>query len=320
MQAFIIQAIGGPEVLTQVDLPQPVAGINQLLVKVRAVGVNPIDCKLRRTGALGIKPGAVLGFDAAGVVEAVGPGVTEFAPGDEVYYSPAFGSPGAYAQYHVVEAALVAHKPKTLSFEEAAALPLAGMTAWDGVVTRGAVGLAQTVLVTAANGGVGSLAVQICKAAGAYVYATASSRNVDFVRGLGVDRVLNYQTEDWSQIIAAETVGGGLDLVYDCVGQDVVSRAIPLMKPSREGREGGRIVTIVNPSGQLAEGYRRNVAIHYEFLQRRRSTLEKLTLLVERKQIRPLLDRVLPWEQVAEAHRRLEAGGVQGKIVLRVPA
>jgi NADPH:quinone reductase-like Zn-dependent oxidoreductase len=317
MKAIVMTAIGGPEVLQVADLPKPAAGPNRVLVRVHAAGVNPIDYKLRKTGALGAKAGTVLGFDVAGVIESVGVGVTDLAPGDEVYYSPAFGAPGGYAEYHVADAALVARKPRMLSFEQAAAIPVAGMTAWDGVVTRGQVGLGQTVLVTAAAGGVGSLALQICKAAGAYVFATASARSLDFVKQLGPDRVIDYQSEDFAQVVAA-AAPAGLDLVYDCVGQDVVSRALALMKPACAGREGGRIVTIVNPSGQFAEAYRRNVAIHFEFLQRRRATLDILATLLERGQIRPRIDRVLPLEQAAEAQRLLEGGGIQGKIVLRV--
>jgi NADPH:quinone reductase-like Zn-dependent oxidoreductase len=131
------------------------------------------------------------------------------------------------------------------------------------------------------------------------------------VCGRGPDRILNYQTENWSEIVTKEATGG-LDVVYDCAGQDVVSRSIPLMKPL------GRIVTIVNPSGKLDEGYRKNVTIHYEFLQRKRATLDILRTLLERKQVTPLIDSVMKLEQAAEAHRRLEAGGVKGKIVLEV--
>jgi NADPH:quinone reductase len=320
MKAIVMSAVGGPEVLQLADLPQPSPGPNQLLVRVHAAGVNPIDYKLRKTGALGFGPGKVLGFDAAGIVEEAGPGVADFQPGDRVFYSPDFSLPGAYAQFNLVRADLVAPMPAGLSFEQAAAIPLAGMTAWDGLFTRGSLTLGQTVLIAAANGGVGSIALQLAKAAGAFVYATCSSRSADFVRsiptalGKGPDRLLNYQTEDWSAIIQSECLagGGGLDLVYDCAGQDVVSRSIPLMKPL------GRIVTIVNPAGKLDEAYRRNVALHYEFLIRRRATLDLLKTLLERRQLTPLIDSVLPLAQAADAHRRLEAGGVRGKIILRI--
>jgi NADPH2:quinone reductase len=329
MKAVVMTAVGGPEVLKLQDVEKPRPGPGQVLVRVMAAGVNPIDYKVRKTGALGFGPGKILGFDVAGVVEEAGPGVDEFSPGDRVFYSPDFSTPGAYAEYHVAKSALVAPMPAGLDFIQAAAIPLAGMTAYDGVMTRGGLALGQTVLIAAANGGVGSLALQMAKAAGAYVFATCSTRSEEFVRtiptvcGKGPDRLLNYQADDWSAAIASECAamapwaarhggGTGLDLVYDCAGQDVVSRSIPLMKPL------GRIVTIVNPTGRLDEAYRKNVTIHYEFLQRKRATLEVLAVLLERKLLVPLIDSVMKLEDAAEAHRKLEAGGVKGKIVLDV--
>lgn len=323
MKAMIMTGVGGPEVLQMTDVPAPTTGANQILVRVKAAGVNPIDYKVRKSGAFGAGKGSILGFDAAGIVEAVGPGVKDFAPGDKVFYSPDWTLPGAYAEFNVIDPGLVARMPANLSFEEAAAIPLAGMTAWDGLFSRGELSLGHAVLIAAANGGVGTLAVQLAKAAGAYVYATCSSRSMEFVKTIpvcgtasksgtyGPDRALNYQTEDWPAIIKSE-LPEGLDLVYDCAGQDVVSRSIPLMKPM------GRIVSIVNPSGKLDEGYRKNVSIHYEFLQRKRETLEKLAALMERGQLVPLVDSVLPLEKAAEAHRRLEAGGIKGKIILQL--
>jgi NADPH:quinone reductase len=319
MQAILMSAVGGPDVLQLADVPIPSPAPGQLLVRVHAAAVNPIDYKLRQTGALGFGPGKILGFDVAGTVESTGPGVADFHPGDRVFYSPDFSLPGAYAQFNLVHASLVAPMPGNLSFEQAAALPLAGMTAYDALFSRGNVALGQTILIAAANGGVGSLALQMAKTAGAFVFATASTRSADFVRNIpvagpephssGPDRLLNYQTENWSELIRQECPEG-LDVVFDCAGQDVVSRSIPLMKPL------GRIVTIVNPAGKLDEAYRRNVTIHYEFLRRRRSTLEALKTLAERRLLVPLIDTVLPLAQAAQAHRRLEAGGVKGKIIL----
>lgn len=321
MRAMTMNGVGGPEVLRLVDVPRPVAGPNELLVRVKAAGVNPIDYKLRKSGAMGAGPGTILGFDVAGIVEEAGAAVSEFNVGDRVFYSPDFSLPGGYAEFHLVQSRLVARMPENLSFEQAAALPLAGTTAWEAMFNRSGISLGQTVLIAGANGGVGSLAVQLGRAAGAFIFATCSTRSMEFVRSIpvagpggknnGPDRVLNYQTEAWSEIIRAECPGG-LDVVFDCAGQDVVSRAIPLMKPF------GKIVTIVNPSGKLDEAYRRNVAIHYSFLSRSRVTLDALRTLAERELLGPLLDCVMPLEEVAEAHRMLEAGGVKGKIVLTV--
>jgi NADPH:quinone reductase len=318
MKAVVMTGVGGPEVLAVKDIPAPPApGPGQLLVRVKAAGVNPIDYKIRKSGHMGYGAGHVLGFDAAGIVENIGPGVSDFKSGDRVFYSPEFTYMGAYAQLNLVQSKIVAHIPTDLSFEEAAAIPVVGQTAWDGLFTRGQLALGQTAFIAAANGGVGSIALQMAKAAGAYVFATASSRSADFVRsiprvgGAGPDRLLNYQTDNWSEMIKAECPSG-LDFVYDCAGQDVVSRCIPLMKPL------GRIVTIVNPAGKLDEAYRHNVAIHYQFILRKRSTLEILRTLLERRQLTALIDCVMKLDQAADAHRKLEAGGVRGKIILQV--
>ncbi len=312
MKAMMITANGGPEVLTLRDIPVPVIGMGRLLVKVQAVAVNPIDCKLRKSGAFGFGPESILGFDVAGTIEQMGSDVTDFAVGDAVYYSPDFSGPGGYAQYHLVQAALVAPKPPKLSFIDAAALPLAGQMAWDGIVERGQVRLGDTVLILGASGGVGSLAVQLAHAAGAYVFATCSAANAGLVRSLGADYVIDRSAEDFVQIIQEQTHGRGVDMVYDCFGGDLVVRSMPIVRPF------GRIITIVNPSGDLSAGYRRNVSLHYLFLQRSRRTLDALSNLVERGQIKPVVSRVLPLEQAADAHRQLEAGGGFGKIVLTV--
>lgn len=312
MKAMIITANGGPEVLALRDVPVPAVGMGQLLVKVQAAAVNPIDCKLRKTGAFGFGPESILGFDVCGTIERMGPDVTGFAVGESVYYSPDFSGPGGYAQYHLVQASLAAPKPSTLSFIDAAALPLAGQMAWDGIVERGQVRLSDTVLIHGASGGVGSLAVQLAHAAGAYVFATCSVANAGLVRSLGADYVIDRGAEDFVQIIRDQTHGRGVDMVYDCFGGDLVVRSMPIVRPL------GRIITIVNPTGDLSVGYRRNVSIHYLFLQRSRRTLEAISNLIERRQVKPVVSRVLPLEEAAQAHRLLEAGGGFGKIVLTV--
>ena len=312
MKAMIITANGGPEVFALRDVPVPTIGMGQLLVKVQAVAVNPIDYKLRKTGVFGFGPESILGFDVSGVIEQMGPDVTGFGVGDAVYYSPDFSGPGGYAQYHLVQASLAAPKPRTLSFIDASALPLAGQMAWDGIVERGQVRVGDTVLIHGASGGVGSLAVQLAHAAGAYVFATCSAANVGLVRSLGADHVIDRSTEDFVEIIREQTHGRGVDMVYDCFGGDLVVRSLPVMRPL------GRIITIANLTGDLGSGYRHNVSIHYLFLQRSRRTLDALSNLVERRQIKPVVSRVLPLEEAAEAHRLLEAGGGFGKIVLTV--
>jgi NADPH:quinone reductase-like Zn-dependent oxidoreductase len=323
MKAVIMRAPGGPEVLQVADIPQPTPAQGELLVRVMAVGVNPIDYKLRTEGATGPKAARtqlpanfILGFEVAGIVEQAGPGTTRFKPGDRVFYSPDFWH-GAYAEYNALSESLVARMPANLSFEQAAAIPLGGTTAYDSLFSRGKLVLGETVLIAGANGGVGSIALQMAKAAGAFVIATCSPRSSDFVKsipvvgGQGPDRIVHYTDPAWSDTLKKD-FPAGMDLVFDCVGQDVVSRTLPLLRAE------GRAVTIVNPSGALDEGYRRNVAIHYYAIQRAGATVEKLRTLIERKQLTPLIDSVFPLENAADAHRKLEAGGVKGKIVLKV--
>jgi NADPH2:quinone reductase len=331
MKAVVMTAVGGPEVLQvkEVALPrggEPAAG--ELLVRVKAAAVNPIDYKLRQTGAAGMGPGKILGVDVAGVVEKVGPGVSGWKAGDKVFYAPEMGQeggPGGYAEFNMPRAAIVGRVPDGLDFVQAAAMPLAGLTAWESVMTRGRLRAGETVLIAAANGGVGSVAVQIAKAAGAFVYATCSTRSMAFVKaiptvaGKGPDRVFDYTTGDWSAEMRAEldrSSVGGLDLVFDAAGKDVVQRALGLLKKGSD--DVGRIVTIVNPEGKLADLYRTNTELHYVSLIRKRPSMEGLRVMLERGQVVPLVERVMKLEEAAEAHKKLEAGGAKGKTVLTV--
>ena len=316
MKAMVITAFGGPEVFQERELPTPQPGVNEVRVKVHASSINPVDYKIRRAGAwAGVKPPAVIGYDVSGVVEALGAGVKDFAVGDEVYYTPEiFSGQGSYAEYHVAHEAIVARKPANLSHEEAASIPLAGGTAWDALITRARVQPGQSVLIHAAAGGVGSLAVQIAKAAGAYVFATCSTAKMDFVKALSADRVIDYQSEDFIDVIRRETRGAGADVVFDTIGDETVARSIEATRPF------GQIVTIVNTTGNLGAAYLKNITLHFEFLQRARYKLDALRALLERGQIKPVVDSVLPLSAVAEAHRRLENRQVRGKIVLRVAA
>jgi NADPH2:quinone reductase len=313
MKAMIITAFGGPEVFQAGDVPIPVPGAEEVLVRVHAAALNAVDYKIRRAGSwAGVVPPAILGYDAAGVVEAVGACVKAFKPGDEVFYSPSiWGLPGSYAEYHVAEESIVAIKPGNLSFIEAAALPLAGMTAWDAMeFLKPRPG--STLLVHAAAGGVGSLAVQLAKAAGARVLGTCRDSNRDLVKDLGADVAIDYQAEDFVDAVLRETDGEGVDAVYDPVGGSTLARSLPAIKPY------GRAASCVNTNGDLNAAYRRNITIYFGFMERARHKLDALRGLVERRQLRPVIDSVLPLSDVAEGHRRLEAGGVRGKILLRV--
>ncbi len=321
MRAIIMNSVGGPEVLVEKDVPTPVPRGRELLIAVKAAGVNPIDYKIRKSGVFGAGPGRILGFDVAGVVHAAGPEAQDFKPGDAVFYAAELAKNGAYAEFHVVDETIVARKPKNLDFNSAAALPTAGLTAWQALIDRCHLTLGQTVLIHGGSGGVGSMAVQLAHAAGAIVFATCSGRNMDLVRSMGADRAIDHKTEDFSQIIKHEAAshgapaaepGGAADVVFDCFGGDCVVRSIPIT------RNGGKIATIVNANGDLSAGYRRNISLEYVFLNRGRAQLETLASLAERGRIKPIVRAVLPLSAAAEAHRQLEAGGGFGKIVLHV--
>lgn len=314
MRAIVLSRFGGPESLELRDVPAPTPGPGQVLVRVIASGTNPVDTKLRQNGTwAGLQPPVIIGYDASGVVEQVGPGVTDFKPGDEVFYTPEiFHNPhGTYAELNIVSAGIIARKPPSLSHEEAAAVPLAGGTAWEALMRRLQLRVGETVLIHGGAGGVGSFAVQIAKAAGARVLATSGPDNLQTLRQLGADVAINYRGEDPAQVALRETGGQGVDAVFDTVGQNVLA-SIPATRPF------GRIATILGFSGDVSPFCPRNLALHGIFLVRERRRLEEMTALIERKQLRPLVEQVLPLEQVSDAHRRLDSGHGRGKVVLSV--
>jgi NADPH2:quinone reductase len=315
MRAMVIRAFGGPDVFELRDVPKPAPGVGELLVRVIASGTNPVDAKIRAGGSwAGITPPAILGYEASGVVEAVGLGVTDFHPGDDVFYTAeVFGNQeGTYAEYNVVPAAIVAKKPPTLSHFEAAAVPLAGGTAWEGIVRRLKLRVGETVLIHGGAGGVGSFAVQFAKAAGAWVLASAGPNNQEALRDLETDVPIDYRNSDVFEVVQKVTEGRGVDAVFDTVGEDLLTRSTPVT------RHFGRLATILGPSVDLAQAYLRNQTIHGIFLTRERARLEEMTPVLAK--VRPLIDQVLPLEKVAEAHRRLDTGHGRGKIVLQVAA
>ena len=315
MKAMTLSANGGPEVLVLQDVPKPEIRPDQILVKVQAVAVNPIDCKIRKTGAFGYGAGSILGFDVSGTVEQTGSLVRNVQAGDAVFYCPDFSGPGANAEYHAVRADIVAKKPAHLGYIEAAAVPLTALTAWAGLLEQGDLRLGQTVLIIGASGGVGTMAVQLAHAAGAYVFAVCSAANAGLVRSLGADRVIDRQSEDFVSVVQQEA--GMVDLVFDCFGDTYAARSIPIVRPM------GRITTIVDPKGDLSLGYRHNIALHYvslafDSIPRRVAGMARLSVLLEREVLKPVINKVLPLENLADAHRALEAGGGFGKIVLTV--
>ncbi|MFX1521388.1 MAG: zinc-dependent alcohol dehydrogenase family protein [Promethearchaeota archaeon] len=314
MKAMVITSFGGPNVFKEDNVPEPEFGPTEVLVKVHATSVNPIDYKIRQSGSwAGVEPPAVIGYDVSGVVEEIGEAVSDFKVGDEVYYTPKiFGGQGSYAEYHVAQEAIVARKPSNISHIEAASIPLAGGVAWDTLIERGSLHPAETVLIHAGNGGVGSLAIQLAKATGAYVFTTCSNYDFDWVEKLGADRLIDYRAEDFVDVINTETGSEGVDLVLDPIGGDTLTKSIDAVKHF------GRIVSIVASEGDFRKALSKNVTVHFFLLQRERYKLDAMRNLIEREKIKPVIDSVMDLKEVAKAHERLEKGKVKGKIVLKV--
>lgn len=311
MRAVVADEPGGPEVLRLREVPRPVPGLTEILVRVKAAGVNPTDWKARAGGGLSGKPfPAILGYDVAGVIEEVGPGVTMYRPGDEVMGMPLFPTlPGAYAEYVAAPGRQFVPKPKALSFEQAAGLPLAALTAWQGLFDTAGLTGGQRVLVHAAAGGVGHLAVQIAKSAGAYVVGTASAPKHDFVRSLGADEVIDYRNEDFAEVLRERPV----DVVFDPIAGDYSARSLSVLK------DGGHLVSILPVPAEAAEAARaRGIPTGFTLVEPDRLGLTALAELVERGELRVAIDSVFPLADAAAAHRRGESNGASGKIVLVV--
>ena len=315
MRAMVISRFGGPEVFEEREVDRPHPADDEVLVRVVYSGTNPVDAKLRQNASwAGLEPPLVLGYDVSGVVEAVGRRVSDFAPGDEVYYTPEiFGNRlGSYAEYNTAPASIVARKPRNLSHAEAAAVPLAGGTAWEAVVRRLRVRPGETVLIHGGAGGVGSFAVQMARAAGARVISTAGTDNQKVLRELGADVPVDYTSDDFADVVRRETDGRGVDAVFDTAGGELIAKSIPIT------REFGRLACILTPAGTLGGLSSRNQTLYGIFLTREAERLREMTALIEQHSLRPLVAEELPLNEVAKAHQRLDTGHGTGKIVLRI--
>ncbi|MBU0593567.1 MAG: zinc-dependent alcohol dehydrogenase family protein [Gammaproteobacteria bacterium] len=329
MRAVLMTAAGGPEVLQMADAPLPeLPGPSHLRVKLHAAGVNPVDTKLRKGGVP--KLPAILGCDGAGVVESVGSAVTRFQPGDEVFFfnGGIGGEQGNYAEYTVIHEEYAASRPASLSMNEAAALPLVWITAWESLLDRVQLKAGETVLIHAAAGGVGHVAVQLAKHLGAKVAVTVSGPDkAAFARELGADKIVDYRAEDFVAAALDWTGGQGVDVVFDTVGGGTFCRSFAAVSVY------GRVVTLLQTaceSGDLKTARSRNQSIHYELMLtpmqlsmhaariRQREMLEAATSLIEAGKLKITVGRVLPLDQAAEAHRLIEEGHVSGKLVLEI--
>jgi NADPH:quinone reductase-like Zn-dependent oxidoreductase len=307
VKAIAYRSYGGPEVLELTELPEPKVGPDSVLVRVRAASVNPVDWKVQAgylDGFLDAVFPVVPGWDVAGVVERVGAGVSEYAPGDEVigYVREDFVSRGTFAQYVAAPVRTLARKPRNLSFEEAAGLPLAGLTGYQALTRHLRLAAGETVLVHAAAGGVGSLTVQIARSLGATVIGTASERNHAYLRELGATPVA-YGAGLADRVRALAP--GGVDAVFDSVGGEALAASPELLAP------GGRLASIAD-GGVAALGG------SYVFVRPDAADLTALTELAESGGLRVELAAVLPLEKAAEAQRLSIEGHTRGKIAITV--
>lgn len=309
MRIITQQKLGGPEVLTIVDALEPQPLPTEVLVRVRAIGLNPLEARLRagEFPLLGPPP-FVLGWDISGVVEDA-PQTWRFRPGDEVFGMPLFPRAAqAYAEVVAAPALHLVRKPAALSHVEAAALPIVGLTAWQGLVDLGGVTEGDRVLIHGGGGGVGHVAVQIAKALGAHVIATAGASKREFVEGFGADAVIDYATVDFAEVVR------DVDVVLDTIGGDSAERSLGVLRP------GGHLVTAVaEEDAQLADrcaaaGLRfSGIAVDPDPV-----ALRGLVGLVERGELRVHVQETFPFERVADAHRVLDGGHLWGKVVLTV--
>ncbi|MET9827293.1 NADP-dependent oxidoreductase [Streptomyces sp. NPDC006349] len=307
MRAIGQDVLGGPEVLKEVRLERPEPRPNEVLVRVRAAGVNPTDWKHRANGGFLGEPPFVLGWDVSGVVESVGIGVAAFRPGDEVFgmLSYPFGH-GSHAEYVTAPARTFAHKPAGLDHVQAGALPLVSLTAWQALVERADVRPGQRVLIHAAAGGVGHAAVQIAKARGARVIGTASAGKHEFLRSLGADETVDYRETDFAEAVK------DVDVVLDTIGGDTSLRSLRVLRP------GGVVVSIL-PVGSdefYEEADRLGVRAVRMLVDADRAGMEEIAALVGSGELRATIARTFPLAQAAQAHALGETGRTTGKIVL----
>ncbi|TDW92271.1 NADP-dependent oxidoreductase [Kribbella sp. VKM Ac-2566] len=331
MRAFVVKQYKGP--VQQADVPEPVVGEHDVLVQVRAAGLNMLDEKIRAGEFRQILPyklPLILGNDVAGTVLGVGAKVRGFRPGDEVYARPGKDRIGTFADRIAVAEADLALKPASVSLEEAASLPLVALTAWQALVERGNLQPGQRVLIHAGSGGVGTIAIQLAKYLGATVATTVSAGNADFVRELGADLVIDYRSQDFEQLVE------GYDLVLDSLGGKNLEKSLRVLRPGGKaigiagppdaafGREVGANPVLRLAMAALSSRIRRQarrLGVTYEFLFMRASgdQLRQITALVDSGVLRPVVGQVFDFDQTVQAVHSLHKGGIRGKAVISLP-
>jgi len=330
MRAARIHRYGPPEVLSIDEVPEPEPGPRDVVVEVHATSVNPVDWKIRSGGQRALihyRLPWTLGLDVSGRVVKVGSAVTRFRIGDEVYGSPTHRRPGTYADYVAIDERALALKPRNLTHVEAASIPLVGLTAWDALVVGGRLRAGEKALIHAGSGGVGTFAIQLAKALRAHVATTTSARNVELVRSLGADEIIDYRERRFDEVLA------GYDLVLDALGGQERDRSLRVLKKGgrlptmiggfpEETKKRGVVLGAITATLKLASLHlraaMRGVEVYMVLRESDGRMLEAITSHIERGAIRPVIDRVFPLEAIAEAHAYSESGRARGKIAIAV--
>ena len=332
MKAFVLDRYGKKRALRAADMPSPELSDDDVLVQVHAAGVNQLDSRIR-DGAfkliLPYRPPLILGHDVAGVVVEAAPRVRQFKPGDEVYARPDDFRIGTFAEYIAVKEESLAIKPKALSMEEAASIPLVGLTAWQALIERANLKKGQKVFIQAGSGGVGTFAIQLAKHVGATVATTTSSANIDLVKSLGADIVIDYKKDDVEKVLQ------NYDVVLHSQDAAALEKSLRVLKP------GGTLISISGPpdpafakgigapwfvnlavrllsSGVRKRAARRNLRYSFLFMRANGRQLREITSLIDAGAIRPVVDRVFPFESTNEAMAYVEKGRAKGKVVVKV--
>lgn len=309
MKAIVIENYGGKEELKEIQVENPKASKEQVVVEVKATSINPIDWKLREgylQQMMDFQFPIILGWDVAGVISEIGEGVTDWKVGDKVFARPETTRFGTYAEYTIVDQTLLAKIPENISFEEAAAVPLAGLTAWQGLFNHGKLKKGETVLIHAGAGGVGTYAIQLAKSVGARVVTTASEKNHDLLIELGADQVIDYKTENFSDIL------DGVDLVLDTMGGKVQNESFKVLKPKT-----GRMISIV---GLADEEVRDQYDVEFEniWLETNGEELKKIADLMAEEKVKSIIGATFPLTEkgIYAAHELSETHHALGKIVI----
>lgn len=332
MKAFVIDRYGKKAAGRIMDMPEPAVGHDDVLVKVHAASVNPLDAKIKSGAFKLILPyrlPLILGNDMAGTVERVGAGVHHLKPGDAVYARPDDDRIGTFAEYIAVKASSLAPKPKNLNMAEAATIPLAALTAWQALVETAKLKQGQKVLIHAGSGGVGSIAIQLAKHLGAFVATTTSTGNVEWVKALGADVVIDYKHQDFASALR------DYDVVLNSLGNDVLTSSLQVLKP------GGHLISIAGPPTPafaaarglawpirqimrlLSHGIRKkarqkNVTYSFVFMRADGAQLREITTLIESGVIRPVVDQVFSFDDTHNAMAYVDSGRAKGKVAVEV--